>query len=161
MKRSRLMRRLMTLSVVSEVIYMFLITVLLIFRPAVYDNALIKLFDLNVSEAPANDPNMTMTAVFLGGVIIYFIFWFLLKLMMDKDMNPLAIGVLSFLMIPAYTIVSRLIFSNVLGKLGDDVKIFTEEHFRILEYCGWANIAAFIFMLMAYAVCQQRFTDLD
>ena len=164
MKRSRLLRRLMTLSVVSEVIYMFFITVLLIFRPAFYDDALIKIYNIDISEVPANNPDMTLAAVILGGVILYFIFWFLLKLMMDKDMDPQLSGVLSFLMLPASTIVSRLLFSKSVrsaAELGADVKAFTQAHFRIMEYCGWANLAAFIFMLMAYAVCRQRFSDLD
>ncbi|ADU20651.1 MULTISPECIES: hypothetical protein [Ruminococcus] len=164
MKRSRLLRRLMTLSVVSEVIYMFLITVLLIFRPAVYDNTLIKLFDLDISEIPAIDPDKTLTGVLFGGIILYFILWFLLKLMMDKDMDPLIIGILSFLMLPASTVVYRLLYSNVIkahASLGADYKAFTTAHFRVMEYCGWANLAAFIFMLMAYAVCRQRFSDLD
>ncbi|MCR5540892.1 MAG: hypothetical protein K6F71_08790 [Ruminococcus sp.] len=164
MKRSRLMRRLMTLSIVSEVVYMLLTTVLLIFRPAFYDDALIKFFDIKISDIPANNPDMTIAAVLLGGIILYFIFWFLLKLMMDKDMDPQLIGVLSFLMLPASTIVSRLLFSKSVrsaAELGADVKAFTQTHFRILEYCGWANLAAFIFMLMAYAVCRQRFSDLD
>ena len=164
MKRSRLLRRLMTLSVVSEVIYMFFITVLLIFRPAFYDDALIKIYNIDISEVPVNNPDMTLAAVLLGGVILYFIFWFLLKLMMDKDMDPQLIGVLSFLMLPASTIVSRLLFSKAVrsaAELGADVKAFTQAHFRIMEYCGWANLAAFIFMLMAYAVCRQRFSDLD
>lgn len=164
MKRSRLLRRLMTLSVVSEVIYMFFITILLIFRPAFYDDALIKFFKIEISEVPANNPDMTLAAVLLGGVIIYFILWFLLKLMMDKDMDPQIIGLLSFLMLPASTIISRLLFSKAVrsaAELGADVKAFTQTHFRILEYCGWANLAAYIFMLMGYAVCRQRFCDLD
>ena len=164
MKRSRLLRRLMTLSVVSEVIYMFFITILLIFRPAFYDDALIKFFKIEISEVPANNPDMTLAAVLLGGVIIYFILWFLLKLMMDKDMDPQIIGLLSFLMLPASTIISRLLFPKAVrsaAELGADVKAFTQTHFRILEYCGWANLAAYIFMLMGFAVCRQRFCDLD
>jgi hypothetical protein len=154
----------MTLSVLSEVLYMLLITILLIFRPAFYDDALIKFFHLDINEAPAIEPDMMLTGVLFGGVIVYFILWFTLKLMMDKDIDPFVVGLLSFLMLPASTIVYRVLFSTVIkshASLGSDYTTFTTMHFRVMEYCGWANLAAYIFMLMGYAVCRQRFSDLD
>ena len=164
MKRSRLLRRLMTLSMVSEVLYMMFITVLLIFRPAFYDNALVSFFTSDgIKDIPVNNPDMTLSVVLFGGVMAFFIIWFLLKLSMDKDMDPSIMGIITFLMLPASSIVYRLMYRNILNGLdqGKDALAFMKLHFRVMEYCNWVNLAAYIFLLMAYAVCKQRFSDLD
>lgn len=164
MKRSRILRRLMTLSIFSEVLYMLFITVLFIFRPEFYTKALISGFDLEISELPVNDPNMTLTIVLYGGIILFFILWFMMKFMMDKDIDPLFLGIITFLLLPVSTVVYRFMYTKVLmetSKAGEDIVAFTSAHFQILRYAGWANLGAYIFMLMGYAVCRQRFADLD
>ncbi|WP_295157247.1 hypothetical protein [uncultured Ruminococcus sp.] len=165
MKRSRLLRRLMTLSIFSEVLYMLFVTVLFIFRPKFYTKALISGFDLNISELPVNNPDMTLTIVLYGGIILFFILWFLLKIMMDKDIDPMFLGVIIFLLLPVSTVVYRFMYTKVLAevsiKAGTQIAAFTNAHFQIMRYAGWANLGAYIFMLMGYAVCRQRFADLD
>lgn len=165
MKRSRLLRRLMTLAIVSEVAYMLFTTVLFIFRPGFYDSAVVSLFGANINQIPVNNPDMTLASVLFGGVIIFFVFWFALKLSMDKDINPSILSILMFLVLPATVIVYRLMYGSAKLKAaidgGTDALSFLSMHFRVLEYVGWLNLAAYIFMLMASAVCEQRFSDLD
>lgn len=154
----------MTMSMVFELVYLLLITVIYIFRPQFYLDALVSVFGMNISEFPINDPKMTLLIALYGGVVIYFILWFVLKIMMDKDLNPLVMGILTFLFIPVSQAVYTIIYTKTLVGYtadGSDAIIFYTLNFKVMQYCGWANIGALILMLMAYAVCRQRFADLD
>ena len=165
MKRSTLLRRLMILSIVFEEIYFLLITIIYIFRPAFYSKALISVFDLN-SEIPPNSPDTALVITLYGGVVLYFILWFIMKLLMDTDSDPLFMGVVTFLVLPVSQVVytymyDKAMFNTALkGPKGIDVLNFNTTNFMVMKYCGWANIAAFIFLMMAYAVARQKHADL-
>ncbi|MBP3798941.1 MAG: hypothetical protein J6I46_14375 [Ruminococcus sp.] len=164
MKRSTLMRRLMTLAMFSEVIYLLLVTVVFIFRPEFYTKAVGSVFKLNIGELPVNAPDMTLTIFLYGSIAVFFILWFILKVYMDSDSDPLVLGIVTFLMLPATVIVTRYMLHKTLNgmtSLGTNALAFYSMDFTILKYCGWFSIAGFIFMLMGYSVARQRFADLD
>ena len=164
MKRSTILRRLMTISMIFENLYFLLITIIYIFRPQFYLDIMTSVFGMNIAEVPINDPNMTLLITLYGGVILYFILWFVLKIIMDKDVNPLVVGIITFLFIPVSQVVYTVVYNTTLvGYTGDgsDAIIFHTFNFKVMQYCGWLNIGALILMLMAYAVCRQRFADLD
>ncbi|MBR0529271.1 MAG: hypothetical protein IJJ76_05825 [Ruminococcus sp.] len=162
MKRSTLLRRLMILSIVFEEIYFLLITIIYIFRPAFYSKALISVFDLN-SEIPPNSPDTALMITLYGGVVLYFILWFIMKLLMDTDSDPLFMGVVTFLALPVSQVVYTYMYGRtqrILIREGQEAFAFHMMNFTVMKYCGWANIAAFIFLMMAYAVARQKHADL-
>lgn len=164
MKRSTLIRRLMLLSMVSEVLYLLLVTVVFIFRPAFYTNAIGSIFHLNVSELPVNDPDLTLAIFLYGSVAVFFIVWFVMKLFVDADSDPFIMGLITFLLMPVSVILNTYMFGRALNdkaKLGTEIFAFYSADFTVLKYCGWLTIAGFIFMLMGYSVARQRFADLD
>lgn len=164
MKRSTLLRRLMTISMMCENLFLLLITVIYIFRPQFYTDALISVFGLHISELPINDPDMTLLMTLYGGIVAYFIVWFVLKIFMDSDSNPLAVGIVIFVLLAANVVVHKIMYAAAAERYaadGADALAFYLANFQVMQYCGWANVTAFIFMLMAYAVARQRFADLD
>ncbi len=164
MKRSTLIRRLMTMSIVCEEIYFLLITVIYIFRPSFYSKALVSVFGLTISKIPDNDPNMALAITIYGGVVVYFIMWFIMKIVMDNDSDPLILGVITFLLLPVSQVVYTYMYGRtqvILAREGSEALVFHAMNFKVMQYCGWANIAAFILLLMAYAVARQKHADLD
>ncbi|WP_294485857.1 hypothetical protein [uncultured Ruminococcus sp.] len=162
MKRSTLLRRLMILSIVFEEIYFLLITIIYIFRPAFYSKALISVFDLN-SEIPPNSPDTALVITLYGGMVLYFILWFIMKLLMDTDSDPLFMGVVTFLVLPVSQVVYIYMYrrtQRILIREDQEAFAFHMMNFTVMNYCGWANIAAFIFLMMAYAVARQKHADL-
>ena len=164
MKRSTLIRRLMTMSIIFEEIYFLLITVIYIFRPSFYTNALVSVYGLEADKIPANDPSTPLMITIYGGVVVYFILWFIMKILMDTDSDPLMLGIITFLILPVGQVVYTYMYGKTLltyQKLGAGEFAFQSMNFTVMKYCGWANIAAFIFLLMAYAVARQKHADLD
>ena len=152
----------MILSIVFEEIYFLLITIIYIFRPAFYSKALISVFGLN-SEIPPNSPDTALVITLYGGVVLYFILWFIMKLLIVTASDPLFMGVVTFLVLPVSQVVYIYMYrrtQRILIREDQETFAFHMMNFTVMNYCGWANIAAFIFLMMAYAVARQKHADL-
>jgi len=165
MKNSTLARRLMFMSIIAELIYFLLITVIFVARPGFYIDILSSVVSFDKSALPQYTRDMTLTVYVFGSIIAFFILWVATKLVLDSDKNPLFIGIIDFGMMVGTAVLSEYSLSDSLTRAelanpdNNAIITFSRANNFVMEHCLWISTGAYIFMLMAYAVRRQKHAD--
>lgn len=165
MKNSTLARRLMLMSIITELVYFLLITVIFVVRPGFYIDILSSVVSFDKNALPQYSRDMTLTVYVFGSIVAFFALWVVTKLVLDSNKNPLLIGIVDFAMmigsavLSEYSLTDSLTRAELSNPENNAILTFSRANNFVMEHCLWISTGAYIFMLMAYAVRRQKHAD--